>query len=439
MLNHLSDQQIELYRERKMTPKQLLDLDDHITMCKACRKHLLGEEKLRAEFTSLMAELQEAASAKPDHLYYKQLNGFIEGELDRVDYEMVATHLDLCAHCKADESNLRAIKAGTKISSWKPIVRWMPLYAAGIAAVVMLSAWAATLSLKKEVADLNRQLSHLQQRDEAFQKQASVITDLQNRLVQLQQEKESIQQNYEITRNATESKPPLSHKVLFTINDGGKRIALDRQDNILGLEALPPNFQKTAQRVLKMQQIDRPNILAELGSRPGKIMGGTDERADFKLLSPIGTVVLPDRPTLRWRPLIGAKGYSVSVYDSDYNRVANSEFLSGTEWTILHPLERNRVYNWVVTALKEERADTRAPLPSEPEAKFKVLKKSEADRLSLAKQRYPNLHLLLGTLYAQAGLLEDAEQEFQALFDANPKSPVAQRLLRSIKAMREVR
>src|SRR5688572_10004822 len=99
MLNHLSDRQIEIYRERKMSPKELLDLDDHITMCEACRKQLLGEKQLWTEFTSLMTELQEAVNAKPEHLYYKQLKELIEGKLDRVDNEMVATHLDLCAQC----------------------------------------------------------------------------------------------------------------------------------------------------------------------------------------------------------------------------------------------------------------------------------------------------------------------------------------------------
>jgi hypothetical protein len=38
-----------------------------------------------------------------------------------------------------------------------------------------------------------------------------------------------------------------------------------------------------------------------------------------------------------------------------------------------------------------------------------------------------------GVFYAQAGLLDEAEREFSVLLNANPKSPVAQGLLQSIK------
>ncbi|MGH9882254.1 MAG: tetratricopeptide repeat protein [Pyrinomonadaceae bacterium] len=41
-----------------------------------------------------------------------------------------------------------------------------------------------------------------------------------------------------------------------------------------------------------------------------------------------------------------------------------------------------------------------------------------------------------GTLYARAGLLDDAERELRALLAANPKSPTARKLLQSVRAIR---
>lgn len=45
-------------------------------------------------------------------------------------------------------------------------------------------------------------------------------------------------------------------------------------------------------------------------------------------------------------------------------------------------------------------------------------------------------HLTLGVLYAQAGLLDDAERELQLLLRANPQSALAQKLLRGVRAKR---
>jgi lipopolysaccharide biosynthesis regulator YciM len=38
-------------------------------------------------------------------------------------------------------------------------------------------------------------------------------------------------------------------------------------------------------------------------------------------------------------------------------------------------------------------------------------------------------------LYAEAGLLDEAEQEFRALEKANPTSPIARRLLTNVRAL----
>jgi hypothetical protein len=38
----------------------------------------------------------------------------------------------------------------------------------------------------------------------------------------------------------------------------------------------------------------------------------------------------------------------------------------------------------------------------------------------------------LGTVYAQAGLLEDAAKEFRLLLRANPGSPVVEKLLQNV-------
>jgi hypothetical protein len=53
-----------------------------------------------------------------------------------------------------------------------------------------------------------------------------------------------------------------------------------------------------------------------------------------------------------------------------------------------------------------------------------------------AKKAYPDSHLVLGILYAQSGLIDNAEQEFESLIRVNPKSNIAQKLLASLRSYR---
>jgi hypothetical protein len=78
--------------------------------------------------------------------------------------------------------------------------------------------------------------------------------------------------------------------------------------------------------------------------------------------------------------------------------------------------------------------EIKSPVQPAPEARFKVLERMKEDELKRAESSYANSHLVLGTLYAQAGLLNDAEREFRALLAANHKSTVAQKLLRDVRA-----
>jgi predicted Zn-dependent protease len=146
-------------------------------------------------------------------------------------------------------------------------------------------------------------------------------------------------------------------------------------------------------------------------------------------------VVDTDRPIFRWRSLIGATAYTVHVFDANFRKVVDSTSQLETEWRVSQPLERGRIYSWQVVAIKEGK-ELLSPTPPAPEAKFKVLEQAPADELARARRDNANSHLVLGTLYAQAGLLDEAEAEFKALASANPNSEVIQKLLKTVRAAR---
>jgi hypothetical protein len=88
-----------------------------------------------------------------------------------------------------------------------------------------------------------------------------------------------------------------------------------------------------------------------------------------------------------------------------------------------------------VKAIKEGQEVT-SPRPPAPQAKFRVLDQAKANEIARAKRDFASSHLTLGLLYADAGLLREAEQEFRSLRRANPDSDVARNLLRQVQSLR---
>lgn len=164
-------------------------------------------------------------------------------------------------------------------------------------------------------------------------------------------------------------------------------------------------------------------------------MSSDDRGGEFSVIEPAGNVLLTDRPTFRWSPMDGAAGYVVEVYDGNFNPVATSPQLTHHSWTPPQPLPRGQVYSWQVKAVKDGQEVT-SPRPPAPQAKFRVLGQAKANELSRARRAYPSSHLALGLLYAEAGLLNEAEQELRLLRKANPDSELARRLLSRVRSLR---
>jgi hypothetical protein len=98
-------------------------------------------------------------------------------------------------------------------------------------------------------------------------------------------------------------------------------------------------------------------------------------------------------------------------------------------------LQPGATYIWQVTAVKDGEQILSSSAPPR-EARFRVLSAAQAAELSRAAREHANSHLVLGTLYAQAGLLDDAERELRALLVTNPQSAVARKLLLQVRALR---
>ena len=231
--------------------------------------------------------------------------------------------------------------------------------------------------------------------------------------------------------------PPVvpDEQFALVLQDGNQKVAVDKQGALAGLDRLSLPVQQKIRAALQTGRLDSSPALAQLAIPPSTLLGETGNGLPFPLIGPMGQVVRSQQPTFRWRPLPGAQNYTVTVTDADLNEVATSQPLNTTEWRIPTPLPDGAIYSWQVTALKDGVRITSPVLPA-PQAKFKVLDRSTAETLDKAQRAYPDSHLTLGVLYAEAGLLDDADRELRILVRDNPHAPIALKLLQNIKAMR---
>jgi anti-sigma factor RsiW len=435
MNEHPTKQELDEYRRRVLTPAAFLSVHRHVTACPRCAAHCNLPHDLSRDLQDLRGALLDEPDETPYHLSAADVAAYARGTSDEIDSEIAESHLSICPACHSDverevqrhaaeghpaapvpvkpaASNARRLVGLSLMNGWQPW-RVAAVVSGGIL-LILVTLWllrSKPVEHKEQVASPANLSSP----------QGSPAADVTN----------------EAALGKASPDEPASPDAQFVLvlNDGNQKITVDQQGTLAGLERLPSPVQQKISAALQTGKLERSPALDQLASRPSALLSESGNGLPFRLIGPLGQVVRSEQPTFRWRPLAGAQSYTVIVTDADLNEIATSPPLNTTEWRISKPLKDGGIYSWQVTALKEGKQITSPVLPA-PQAKFKVIDRATSETLKRAQRAYPDSHLTLGTLYAEAGLLDEAEQELRVLVRNNPRSRIAQRLLQNLKAMR---
>jgi len=194
---------------------------------------------------------------------------------------------------------------------------------------------------------------------------------------------------------------------------------------------LPAEYSALVKQVKERQRLEIAPVVGALKRTPEQLLGEPLKGSGFVLMDPVREATLTDRPRFSWSPRTGASTYRVDVYDQDFRKVAESPQIASPWWSPAQAFEPGHTYSWTVTA-RVGKEEIREPSPPVPEARFIVLGADDAARLRDAAQKYPNDHLLLAALYAQAGVIDEARRELKRLAEAEPDSDVPRRLENSL-------
>ncbi|HEY0378499.1 MAG TPA: hypothetical protein VGC87_16415 [Pyrinomonadaceae bacterium] len=422
MYQHPTEQQLMEYKRRTLAPDAFLVVHGHVSECARCAARCYEPAQARADHETLLAALTPAADEPPFHLTTETAASYVADELDELDREATATHLEVCAECAATVTRLEVsapARAGSRWQLWPTRPRLTrPLQLAVAALVLALLVGAAWLLFRSR----NAQAPELAGHDTPPARANDAPPPDTNGP----------------PAPSPQVEPPREQpaQVLVALNDAGRQVTLDAQGKLAGLEQLPEELRAQVKSALVTQRLARAPALDDLSGKAGVLRGGGVQNGlPFQLLAPLGVVVESDLPTFHWQPLAGADRYNVTVTDDGLNEVAASGPVAATSWRVPRPLARGRVYSWQVTAHKKDGQAVTSPVLPAPPAKFQVLAQKRLRELRDARGLYPDSHLTLGVLYAQAGLLDDAARELQALARANPRAEVARKLLTEVRAL----
>lgn len=442
MLEHPTTRQLEEYNRRTLAPEIFMVVHHHVSLCPVCEEKCDPFRRASDDYENLWQAVKPQPSDQPYHLSYEEVVGYVNEELGEIDLEIVETHLEDCAACREDIVRMREVKAEAESEKSAGVVvepslthappthkgfDWTSLFSSRTLRV------AATLVLFVGLASLLLLFRQNRIPTNARRESQALPTATGSSPETVQDVPPSPNQNGAPSQDQTAQEGE-SSKTL-ELQDGDGSIALDKEGRIEGLEKLPEHLQQTVRSALIEQRILEPRGMAELSARPGTLLGESSDGLPFRLREPVGKVVQNTRPVFRWEPLAGAQSYRVIITDAQLNEVAASGPLTTTTWKTPRTLKPGETYSWQVSALKDG-AEVRSPVMPAGQAKFRIADARHMEVLRRARMAYPRSHLLAGLLYARAGLLDDAEREFQMLSRANPQSSIARKLLGQVRSLK---
>jgi hypothetical protein len=405
---HLSPQLQHRFLARLLTPEETLAVIQHLRECDACRESLsvLRSNKPGSLLDTILPEIPAEEHPSAD-----ALAAYLDDDQHRLDKTDVEEHLRTCELCQGALADLRSFReellqaprreytigissrsspSGTSESrsrsgflgdKWR-FITWFnqPLVFAGVAAIAVLIA-VLGIAVVRSPATFGL----------AGAGSGSGVT---------------------VTDGA--------HRTLFGPNGIINASVAIPKDELAALNGLTIPVLRDEPPALSPGVKD---TLTSLKRAPSVLLGQPSRAVPFQVLTPVRTLVQSVRPKFKWTTAAGATNYTVHVIADDRTQeeIATSPTVSPStpgapdcEWTLSTSLMPGNHYRWYVSASTQDQ-EIDAPGIEQAQAKFAVLTEAELKQLEILKQKDQGDRVIDGLLDLNAGLLDDAQNDFESL------------------------
>lgn len=417
MTTHLTAQQMQNYLARRVSIDELGRMGEHLHGCRSCYEAYLPV--LQTRFP-IEIDFDELGGLKDWHLEGEELVNYLGGRMNQVDLDFARLHLQECRACEERVYDIAknwpehsASTNGTHEESGAPWREYRPPFHS-----TPSSSWrvAAALLLVIGLALV-----------------LWAILDTAPRKTRVAQDVPSETIPSENVPQRDTTPPPVAKG---TGSDRSVESSAHQQIGIPQNRDTGEVGRRTGrgELVLLAKDLIMPPAIEMLDRTPSMAVRGNQASIQsFAIVRPFTTLISSDRPIFSWTALNGATSYIVSVFDADLHLIRTSEPLSETQWLMPKRLDAGIVYTWTVTALKDGQQVVSPAPPAR--AEFKILRKAEHRKLNRLVSRTTS-HAARGVLYAEAGLLDEAEMEFQRHLQLWPADERVRSLVRIVKSWR---
>lgn len=200
------------------------------------------------------------------------------------------------------------------------------------------------------------------------------------------------------------------------------------------IAALPGDLRPGVSEAIQQGRLQLPADMQRVHDRAVAAPQPAAGSAGFSLSGPFAEATFETRPKFTWQPLAGAIGYTVAIVDQGLRPVQHSPGLRATTWRPRRALAYGRTYLWQVTATLRGGSKVVASSPSPSEATLRVLPRKLADEIAHFQRAHRDAHLVLGVLYAQAGMVTEGASELRQVAPGDSSYDIARRLVESLSS-----
>jgi hypothetical protein len=430
---HLSNEIVERFHNQSISVGDRGVIYNHILGCETCRRRVVTAQTEAVAGQALSNHLLPQEGDEPYHLDPATIEAFVDDKLNALDRNIAKLHLEDCAECSDEVTDLRESLATMRATSQaaevtipaRPHSRFStPMTIAAAVALVSFAVIALFViwRLKSTVTLPGREIAVQNQPTPA--PSSSVTTP-----------GVAPSPNLAANPNGPNEGPPQPPKgSVVSVKDGANEIALDKVGNVTGVESLPAESRVVVKSALEGAQLNRPDVLDEVATAPASVRGASESEKPIKIVYPTSAVIAETRPKLRWAASKTATAYRIEIADEGFHQVAKSQDLPAntSTWTTTSSLRRGMVYTWTIRAVNRNGESSLVT----SQGKFKVLPKDRNNKLNRLRSASQS-HLALGLFYAHEGMTAQAEREFGILLKQNPDSGIPKRLLSEVRSWRK--
>ena len=200
------------------------------------------------------------------------------------------------------------------------------------------------------------------------------------------------------------------------------------------IAALPADVRSAVSATIQHGKLEFPTNVGRSRRHTSSHGAAPVANTSFALLGPFGEATSDTRPEFSWQPLPGATHYSVAIVDSALHPVQHSGAVKKTVWRPKHPLHPGRTYLWQVTAILPGGSRVVASEPAPSEAVLRIVPVKLSDEMARFRKDHQDSHLVLGALYAQAGMLSESEDELKKVPPSDSSYKTARTLLENLSS-----